>query len=244
MISYLYNQILYIPLLNGLIFIYNNLAFESLGLAVILLTIVIRVILFPLFHKMSRNQIVLQKIQPLIKEAGEKYKNNKEEHVKQILEIYKKNNVNPFSSIGFLLIQIPILLALFHVFIRGFTDETLVNLYSFVDKPDQIHAMFLNLINLEKMSIIIVVLAALFQYIQGKQTLVKNNANQNDPAQKITKQMVYVAPALTFFVLLGLPSVIGIYWITTSIFSIGQQAIINHSLKDHGKDETDNRTTN
>jgi len=240
MISEIYNQILYIPLLNALIYIYNTISLESLGFAVIILTIIIRIILFPLFHKMTKNQMVLQKIQPLIKATTEKHKDNKEEQVKKILEIYKTNKVNPFSSIGFLLIQIPILLALFHVFVKGFTDETLVNLYSFIDKPDQIHSIFLNLINLEKMSIIIVVLAAFSQYMQGQLSLLKNDVNKNDPAQKIGRQMIYIAPALTFFILLGLPSVIGLYWITTSVFSIGQQIIINHSLKNYGKDQANN----
>ncbi|PIR04996.1 MAG: hypothetical protein COV57_01420 [Candidatus Liptonbacteria bacterium CG11_big_fil_rev_8_21_14_0_20_35_14] len=240
MISEIYNQILYIPLLNALIYIYNTISLESLGFAVIILTIIIRIILFPLFHKMTKNQMVLQKIQPLIKATTEKHKDNKEEQVKKILEIYKTNKVNPFSSIGFLLIQIPILLALFHVFVKGFTDETLVNLYSFIYKPDQIHSIFLNLINLEKMSIIIVVLAAFSQYMQGQLSLLKNDVNKNDPAQKIGRQMIYIAPALTFFILLGLPSVIGLYWITTSVFSIGQQIIINHSLKNYGKDQANN----
>ena len=240
MISEIYNQILYIPLLNALIYIYNTISLESLGFAVIILTIIIRIILFPLFHKMTKNQMVLQKIQPLIKATTEKHKDNKEEQVKKILEIYKTNKVNPFSSIGFLLIQIPILLALFHVFVKGFTDETLVNLYSFIYKPDQIHSIFLNLINLEKMSIIIVVLAAFSQYMKGQLSLLKNDVNKNDPAQKIGRQMIYIAPALTFFILLGLPSVIGLYWITTSVFSIGQQIIINHSLKNYGKDQANN----
>ena len=240
MISEIYNQILYIPLLNALIYIYNTISLESLGFAVIILTIIIRIILFPLFHKMTKNQMVLQKIQPLIKATTEKHKDNKEEQVKKILEIYKTNKVTPFSSIGFLLIQIPILLALFHVFVKGFTDETLVNLYSFIYKPDQIHSIFLNLINLEKMSIIIVVLAAFSQYMQGQLSLLKNDVNKNDPAQKIGRQMIYIAPALTFFILLGLPSVIGLYWITTSVFSIGQQIIINHSLKNYGKDQANN----
>jgi len=236
--SFLYNQILYIPLLNALIIIYNHLSFSDLGLAVIILTLIIRIILFPLFHKGSKSQALIQKIQPKIKEISEKYKDNKEEQVKKILEVYKENKVNPLSGIFLLLVQLPVLIALFHVFYYGLSSETLTGLYSFVTIPEKINFSFLGLINLQQTSIIIVVLAALFQYIQAKLSIAKvSSSDSANPGNKMAKQMALIGPFITFIILFRLPSVIGIYWITTSVFSIFQQIIINKSIE---KDERRN----
>lgn len=229
--SFLYNELLYRPLLNALILIYNNLSFGDIGLSVIFLTIFIRLLLFPLFHKGTKNQAIIQKIQPKIKEISDKYKDNKEEQVKKMLEIYEEHKINPFSSIFLLLIQIPILFALFHVFYYGLSENSFSLLYSFVKKPVDLNFSFFGLINLKEPSIIVVVLAALAQYFQGRLSLPKNKGKTKDPSENIIKNMVLLGPAMTFFILFRLPSVVGFYWITTSIFSCFQQIIINHSLK-------------
>ena len=231
-IATLYNEILYRPLLNALIAIYNFVPGANLGIAVILLTILIRVILFPLFHKSTRNQTILQKIQPEIKEVSEKYKDNKEEQVKRIMEIYQNNKINPFSGIFLLLIQIPILIALFRVFYLGFGPEVLDYLYSFIARPNEIDPSFFSLINLHDKSIIMVSLAAVVQYWQGKLSLPKTKSN--NPVASIGKNMMIAMSVMSFFVLMSLPSVMSLYWITTSLFSIAQQRIINNSLR---KDE-------
>ncbi|MFA5173211.1 MAG: YidC/Oxa1 family membrane protein insertase [Candidatus Paceibacterota bacterium] len=242
--SFLYNEFLYRPLLNALVFIYDFISFEDLGLAVILLTVFIRLILFPLFHKGSKNQAIIQKIQPKIKEISDNFKDNKEEQVKRIMEIYKENKINPFSGILLLLIQLPILLALFHVFYYGLSStDSFSLLYSFVPKPESFNFSFLGLINLKEPSIIVVVLAAAFQYFQGWLSLPASRGKSQNPAEDLGKKMVLIGPFLTFFILYSLPSVVGLYWITTSIFSSLQQIIINNSLKKNDRDKENLRGT-
>jgi len=232
---FLYNELLHRPLLNLLVIIYNTVAFKSIGLAVIFLTILVRLILFPVFHKITKNQLLIQKIQPEIKTATDRFKHDKEKQVKEVMAIYKKHNLNPLSGFLLLFIQLPVLIALFYLFYNGFTPDSLVGLYSFVLKPDIINSQFLNLINLNEPSIIIVALTALCQYFTSRLSLPKINQNQPETsAGKLNRQMTLIAPILTFVILWSLPAVIGLYWLTTTIFSLGQQSFINRSLSTYG----------
>ncbi len=211
-----FKLILYTPLLNSLIFLYNNVAFQDLGLAIILLTLIIRFILYPLFYKSFLNQTLMQKLQPKITQIQHEHKHDKEKQAQALMALYKEHKVNPFSSFLLLLIQLPILIALYHVFLNP---------------PAELSHMFLGLIDLSETSIIIVGLAAVAQYIQGKLSLPKTKPNEEVPqATKIAQQMVYVGPAITLLILWRLPAAIGLYWLVSSLFSLLQQIYINRKI--------------
>lgn len=231
--SSLFNEILYKPLFNGLVFLYNNFSFEDIGIAIILLTVIVRTILYPLFYKSFKNQALMQKIQPEIQKIQHEHKNNREKQAQALMELYKQHKVNPFSGFLLLFIQLPILIALYKVFLAGFTGEVFNNLYNFVSMPEKINNLFLGLIDLKSRSILIVGLAAIAQYLQGRLSLTKPQADgsQDSPAAKIGRQMVLVGPILTVVFLSSLPAAIGLYWLTTTLFSIFQQIMINRKLK-------------
>ena len=232
------------PLFNALVFLYQTAAVEDLGIAIILLTLTIRLILYPLFYKSYKNQTLLQKIQPEIKKIQHDHKNNRERQAQEMLALYKQHKVNPFSSFFLLLVQLPILIALYRVFLRGFNGEALTDLYSFVAAPSDFNNSLLGLINLAEPHIIIVGLAAAAQYFQGKLSLAKTPRNQGaSGAERITRQMVFIGPALTLVILYSLPSAVGLYWLTTSIFSLVQQIFINRSLKKNGTITDPNQKT-
>src|SRR3989344_5693043 len=107
------------PLTNALVFFYNTIALEDLGLSIIFLTLAIRVLLYPLFHKSARYQMIMQKIQPKLKEVQKAHKEDKVKQTEAMMALYKEHNVNPFSGILFLVIQIPILLALYRIVVTG-----------------------------------------------------------------------------------------------------------------------------
>ena len=109
---YLYNEFLYRPLFNLLVFFYNTIAFSDVGIAIVLLTVFTRLIFLPLSQKAIRSQKALQELQPQIKAIQEKYKDNKEEQGRQVMAFYKQNKTNPLSGCLPLLIQLPILIAL------------------------------------------------------------------------------------------------------------------------------------
>lgn len=236
----MFNTLLVQPLFNALVFLYQYVAFQDLGMAIILLTIIIRIILYPLFYKSFHNQAVIQRISPTIQKIQQEHKNNKEEQAKALLDLYKSHKVNPFSGFLLIIVQLPILIALYKVFLSGISPDTLQNLYSFIIPPQEINHFFLNLIDLSKESIIIVILAAVFQYLHGKKMLPKNKAvdSKAAPAAKIAKQMIWMGPILTVVILFNLPSAVGLYWMTTSAFSLLQQVYINKKV--YGTGENNN----
>jgi len=122
-------MIFYQPLYNGLILIYNFIPGHDLGISIILLTLLIRFVLYPLNNLSIRSQKALQDIQPKIKQVQKEFANNKEQQAKELLKLYKEHKVNPFSSCLPLLIQLPFLIALFSVFKTGITDTAFADLF-------------------------------------------------------------------------------------------------------------------
>ncbi len=231
---FLFNEILYKPLFNALIFLYNYLSFGDLGIAIILLTIVIRLVLFPLFYKGAKDQAILQRLAPRIKEIQTNHKDDKEKQTKAMMDLYREHKVSPFSGFLLLIIQLPVLIALYQVFLSGFSTDALNILYPFISAPTELNHFFLGLIDLSKRNIIIALAAGLAQYFQAKLSMPQNNRSLKDlsPAERMGRQMLYLGPILTFVFLyfLNLPSAVGLYWLTTSLFSAIQQIMINKSL--------------
>ncbi len=220
----IFNIILYLPLFNLLILIYNYLPLRDFGLAILCLTIIIRLILYPISVKALNSQRALQKIQPKIQELQKKYKDDRERQTKETLELYKTEKVNPFSGLLLAIIQLPILIALYRVFWQGLKPEELGNLYGFIANPININVMFLGLINLSQPNIIFAVLAGLTQFVQTKMLLPKqSNSKEKDVSQIMQKQMIYFLPVITVVILFRLPSALGLYWTISSVFSIIQQ---------------------
>ncbi|MCK5211168.1 membrane protein insertase YidC, partial [Candidatus Parcubacteria bacterium] len=112
----MFQTFFYQPVLNLLVFLYNIVPGNDLGIAIILLTVVIKLLLLPLSKKSIKSQKALQDLQPQTEELKKKFKDNKEAMSKAMLELYKKNKVNPFSSCLPLIVQLPFLFAVFRVF--------------------------------------------------------------------------------------------------------------------------------
>ncbi len=231
--KYFFNIIFYQPILNLLVYFYETIGFYDFGVAIILVTILIRLVLFPLFHKSAKQQMVMQRIQPKIKKIQEQHKHDKEKQTQELMSLYKTHGVNPFSSIILLIIQLPIMLALYWVVQSGLTPGELSGLYSFIPHPQTINPMFIGLINLSRTSIVLIVLAAVAQYFQAQLAIYRDPQNKAplSPAEKMARQMVYVGPIITIFIFYSLPAAVGLYWLTTSLFSIFQQIIINRKFK-------------
>lgn len=233
----IFNTILYRPLFNVLILLYQYLPGYDFGLAVIFLTILIRILFYPLGVKAIKSQKALEDLQPKLQEIQRKYKNEKEKQIQATMELYKKAKINPFSSLLPLLVQLPILIALYRVFWRGLNPEEMANLYYFIPRPDIINPTFFGIINLSQSSIILAIFAGIFQFFQTKMLTpkTKTGGDKLDRFSKmLQKQTLYFFPVLTIFILLKLPSAIGLYWIVATIFSIIQQYFILKQ-KSHAK---------
>lgn len=237
-----FNTLLYQPLFNALILLYNYLPGNDFGLAVIILTFLLRLFLYPVMTQSIKYQQALNEIQPKLKEIQEKYKDNKEQQAKEIMNLYKEKKINPFSVFLPLLIQLPLLIALFQVFKTGLQPESMNSLYSFIAHPGEINYLFLGLISLSEPSLLLAAITSVVQFFQFKKMNPKQKTiHQSGGTKKkdaimqfsnmAQKQMPYFLSAFTFAFLTKLPAALGLYWITTSLFSIGQQ----HILKNHDK---------
>ncbi len=226
-----FNTILYQPLFNALVFLYQYLPGRDFGVAVIVLTIIIRVLLYPLMVKSIKSQKVLSELQPKIKEIQQKYKDDKEKQTKEMMALYQKEKINPFGGCLPLLLQLPILIALYQVFWKGLQPGAMANLYSFVPNPGVIDPTFFGLINLAEVSLVLAVIAGVTQFFQSKMLMPQNKKTDQTGQMAqfsgmMQKQMLYFFPIFTVFILWKLPAAIGLYWIITALFSIGQQYLI------------------
>jgi len=231
----IFNLILYKPLFNSLILLYNYIPGHDFGIAVISLTIIIKTLLIPLSIKSVKSQKNLQDLQPKIKEIQDKYKNDKERQAKEVLEIYKTKKINPLGGLFLALLQLPILIALYSVFRNGLNSNELVNLYGFVSNPVNINVLFLNIIDLSKPNIFFAIIAGVSQYFQTKMLLpsqkISNTDKNADFAKAMQFQTTYFLPVITIVILLTLPSALGLYWIVGGVFSTIQQYFILKKIK-------------
>ena len=228
-----YNEILYKPLFNILIIITDIIPTHDLGLAIIVLTLIIRFLLYPLSQKAIKSQKAMAKIQPEMKEIQKKIK-DKEAQVKAIMDLYKKYQVNPFSGFVPLLIQIPILLALYQVFVSGIKNIPDNILYSFVSKPEFLNHLFLGFLDISKPNIYLAISVGIFTFLQVKTSIPKNKNIQNkemDFTQALNFQMTYFMPVMTFFIATVLPAALALYWIVVTLFQVVQQYLTKGSFE-------------
>ena len=175
-------------------------------------------------------QKVLSDLQPKIQEIQKKYNGDREKQTKELVLLYQKEKINPFSGFLFLLIQLPILIALYQVFWKGLRPEAMVNLYNFISNPGALDPTFFGMINLAQPSLALAVLAGITQFYQTKMLTPKTPKRKQDQmtqfSEMMQKQMLYFFPIFTVFILWRLPAAIGLYWIVTVLFSILQQYLI------------------
>lgn len=164
----LFNVILYQPLVNLLVGLYDLFPWGGLGLAIILLTVLVKTLVLPLTYKTLKAQKELQEIQPKINEIKEKYKNDKETQAKELMNVYKHHNVNPFASCLPTIIQLFVFIALSQVLYTGVKTIDPAMLYPFIHNPGVMNHSFL-FMDLGAVSIPLAILCALMQYVQAKQ---------------------------------------------------------------------------
>ncbi len=225
--TFLFYTILYKPLFNLLIIIYYFLPPHDLGISIIALTLIVKIILYPITLKSLISQKKMSELQPKIREIQKKYKDQKEKQAKALMELYKKEKINPFSGCLPLLIQLPILIALLKVFWGGISPQSMINLYSFVPQIKEIPPLFLGLLDLSKPSIFLALIAGISQYFQTRQTSQFSLEKEKEISQVFQKQMLYFFPFFTFLILLKIPAAVALYWITSTFFTIFQYYLLS-----------------
>jgi YidC/Oxa1 family membrane protein insertase len=235
--SELFNTLVYEPLYNTLILILSLGTWVDVGVAVIVLTVLVKSLLFPVSLKAARQQQLMRQIEGPMKEIREKYKNNKEEQGRKLLELYKEKGVNPFTSIGLIFIQLPIIIGLYLVFARGgLPDVHAEFLYTWVHAPENIRMLFVGLVDMAGKSMPLAVLAGITQYFQAKLSLPtleprKTDATfQDDFARSMQINMKYMFPFMIAGFAYMFNAAVALYWITSNIFAIGQEIMVKKQL--------------
>jgi len=245
MLATLFNEVLYRPIFNALVFLYNIIPGHDFGIAIILLTILIRVVLFPLSSKSIKSRQALSVLQPKIKEIQKKFK-TKEEQTQGMMKLYKEEKVNPFSGCLPLLVQFPILIALYRVLINVLKPENLVALYPFVKNPGFINPSFLGVLDLSKASPVLAILAGISQFFYSKITIkhspsmpqASNQKGKMDMQKTMTKQMLYFMPILTVIIAWNFPAGLPLYWIVITLLGLAQEYYF--LKKTHGSNQKSN----
>ena len=231
--SNIFNTLLVYPIFNLLAVIYSFVG--DFGLAVIILTIIVRGLLWPLVNRQLHSQRALQELQPELRKIKEQAKGDRTLEGQLTMELYKEREINPFASFLPLLIQLPIFFALFIVLRDIVKAGELAKIaYPAVQKLPAIAALinhtatfnptFLGVINLTKPSPLLAAAAGLVQFVQTKQITPKQV--KGDSQAQMMSTMTYLFPGLTFFVGLSLPAALPLYWTTSSIMAVIQQHIV------------------
>jgi YidC/Oxa1 family membrane protein insertase len=239
MFSYLYHTFVFNPLYNGLIFLFDTIPFIDAGFAVIIFTIIIRLILFPLSKKSIVTQVRMKEIEPELNKLR-KTVPDKQQQALKVMALYKEKGVNPFSSFFLLFLQLPIIFALYSIFIgSGLPEVNTELLYSFVSVPT-INMHFLGFIDISQKSIFFATLAAIAQYFQLHYSLAASNTGTTksdnpsiDMAQNMMKNMKYIFPIIVFVISYKISAVVAIYWAISSLFTLGQELVVRRHLKRH-----------
>lgn len=235
MLSNIWNTVLYQPLLNALAFLVSIIPGGDVGVAVIILTILVKIILFPLSQKSIESQAEMNILAPelnKIKASGA----SKEEQAKQTFDLYKKHNTNPFSGCLLVLIQIPIIFALYYVFFKGINFQSGL-LYSFIHIPEHINMIFLGILDISKKSLILAILAGVSQYLQAyympKAPVSSGTTSsfQDSFAKSMSMQMKYIFPFIVAFIAYSISGAVALYWITSNLFMVGQQIYVKKEKK-------------
>jgi YidC/Oxa1 family membrane protein insertase len=235
-----FHIVLSVPIFNLLVFLYDLLPGGDVGFAIIALTIIIKLVLWPFMSQSLKSQKAMQELQPKIDELKEKHKDDREALAKGMMELYQKEKVNPLSSCLPLFIQLPILIALYRVLLGGFGPETMGQLYDFVKDPGTINYVFLGAIDLSQKSLYLAILAGYFQFMQTrmmiskkppKQVEGKKGAMDETMLASMNKSMLMFMPIMTVVIGASLPGGLTLYWVTINIVSILQQQFVFSKIK-------------
>jgi len=218
------NLLFYQPIFNLLVAVYSLV--PNLGWTTILVTLLIRFLMWPWYRKNARLQRQLSLIQPKIKEIQKKYKDDPQQQMKELSNLYRLEKVNPLGMILFLLVQIFVLLALFKDIGLILAHKGSEFLYPFVSHKEITNYLFLS-IDLSQPHFLLALLAALTQYLQSWLMLRRQKKLTSQNPQVLNQTvMFYLMPLLVFFLYLKLPAVLALYWLIMTIVSIVQDLIV------------------
>jgi len=237
-----FHQVLYVPIYNLLIYFVGILPGADVGLAVVMVTLVVKILTLPLSFSALKTQAAMRRIDPELKALRETHKDDKQKQAEAMFALYKEHGIRPFSSMLAMLVQIPILITLYLVFLRESIDTVNTELlYSFVPDPGAISALFLGFFVIAGHNVILAVLAAVTQFFQARYAIPVPAKVERDFSQGPTKaamgaefgramaiQARYVLP-IVIGVVAFTSGAVALYFITSNVVGILQEFIIRRT---------------
>lgn len=228
---------IYLPIYNLLAFFVDTIPGGDLGLAVIAVTIAVRLLFLPISLSAAKTQEAMKQIQPELTEIRDKYKKDPQEQARAMMALYKEKNVKPFSSMLLMFIQIPVLFGLF--FVTKDTAHYSIDpslLYPFIPAPETLSVLFLNTFPVATSSLALAILAGITQYayarysvpVPAKKTSTEASV-QDEFGRAMALQMRFVFPFLITFVALA-SGALALYLAAGNVFMFAQQMFVKRSL--------------
>ena len=238
MFNYIWHTFFFDPVYNSLVFFIDVLPNADVGLAIVATTILVKTVLLPISIKAAKTQVVMRELDPKLKEIKEKHKDNKEEQAKAMMAVYKESGLNPFASVFLVLLQIPIIIALYLAVVRGggvpLPEINVDLLYSFVAVPEMVNMMFVGVIDITAKSLPLALLAGVAQFYQAR--LVTPPLEPRDPnkapdfkadfQRSMQLQMRYVLPIIIAVMAYIISAAIAIYFTISALASIAQELYV------------------
>lgn len=240
--SKLWTGIFYRPIYNVLIFLIAYMPGNSLGLAIIILTIIIRTILLAPSQKAMKAQRKMQMVQPMIESIKEKYKGDKQRIAQETMAVWKTQKVNPLGSCLPLLLQFPVLIALFYVVQGGLNPDNTYLLYTSYSNFSflNISTNFLGLDLLKNNLYVLPLVVGLLTFAQMKlSTAMAGKKKDSKPKEMAlaSNMMVYFMPVMVAVFTASLPSGVGVYWGVSTLYGVIQQYFVNKAKPGKEKDD-------
>lgn len=236
----MFHTFFYEPLYNLLVIILNIVPLHDIGAAIVIVTLIVKFFLLPLNLSALRTQYLMKRLEPEMHKIKELQKTKPQEASLQMIELYKKEKVNPFASLFVVILQIPIFFALYFVFSKGFQVDT-ASLYSFVHFPEKLHTLAFGLFDVTQKNIPIAVLVGLSSYMLARRQTVdmvtKKEVHEEESFQdhfmkSMKIQLLYVLPVIIGVSSAVLPSALGLYWFVSNVIGYAQDVYMKNKL-DH-----------
>ena len=223
----MFHTLFYEPTYNLIVLTLTYVPLHDIGATIVIVTLIVKMFLLPLNLSALKTQYMMKKVEPEMKRIKELQKTNPQKASKDMIDLYKKESINPFSSLFVMILQIPIFFALYFVFAKGlFNDPD--SIYSFVSFPDTLHNIAFGLFDVTHKNIFVALLAGVSSYFLARRqtqsmvvdTSAKKEESFQDQFMKSMKiQLLYVLPVIITVSAAALPSALALYWFISNVAS-------------------------
>lgn len=238
----MFHTFFYEPIYNLIVVVLTVVPLHDIGAAIVVVTLIVKALLLPFNMSALRTQYMMKKIEPEMNKIKELQKKDPQGASKQMVDLYRKQKINPFSSLFAMILQIPIFIALYIVFSKGLIDDP-KSIYSFVTFPETLHTVAFGIFDVTEKNIVIALLAGISSYflaVRQTSMMVTQKDAKKDPkkdesfqehfAKSMKIQLLYVLPVIIGVSAMALPSALGLYWFISNTASYGLDVYMKRKL--------------